>query len=77
MNRSPEFSFDTIMDRESGTTEIRVVCRIENYAKSVGFDEPCKYRDVSIIRTEYKGLPLTDDEMAYLHNEAVGQLSYH
>jgi hypothetical protein len=72
-----EFSFDTIMDRADSTAEIHVVCRVENYAKSVGFDEPCRFREVTIIRTEYRGAPLTQDEMDELHSRAVDQLCHH
>lgn len=72
-----EFSFDTILDRSDSTSEIRVVCRVENYAKSVGLDEPCRFRDVTVIRTEYKGLPLTSHEEEELHSRAVDRLLFH
>ena len=72
-----EFSFEAMLERESGDMEVHVVCRAENYARSVGLDEPCRYREVTVIRTEYRGAPLTDEEMDYLQSKAVDQLAFH
>jgi hypothetical protein len=73
-----EFRFETTIEREDSDLAVAVYCRVESVAQSVGFDEPCRQREVTIIRTEYRGnVPLTDEEEEFLLSKAVDQLSYH
>lgn len=72
--------FTTILDRNNGsvetTEEIRVTYRVQSYADAVGFgSERCRRRVVEITDTCHDGLPLSEEEIATLHERALEQLT--
>ena len=71
------FTFTTTLERAESDVEIKVTARSENYAAAVGFpNEPCSRRLVTIECTEHEGEALSSDELEFLHEQAVDQLSY-
>jgi hypothetical protein len=73
-----EFSFDTILERAESVVEVHVVARVESASENAGFlNESSRVKEVTILRTEYRGEPLTEDEEQEILNQAMGRLCFH
>lgn len=72
--------FTTVLERNNGSVEVdcevRVTYRVQSYADAVGFSgERCSRRVAEITDTCHEGLPLSEEEMATLHERALEQLT--
>lgn len=73
-----QFTFHATLERAEEEVDVKVTCRVESYAASVGFPgESCSERVVTIACTEHRGSPLTELELEFLHSQAVEQLCFH
>lgn len=81
MSRYPTiFTFVTVLERNNGSVEteeeVEVTVRVESLAASAGFGgESCHLREFRITDTCHDGLPLSEEEMATLHERALEQLT--
>ena len=83
MSHHPKiFTFTTVLERNDGDkeieTEVDVTVRVESLAASAGFPgESCHLRDFRITDIMHDGLPLSELEIAELHERASNEIYKH
>ncbi|HEX2901214.1 MAG TPA: hypothetical protein VHS96_15965 [Bacteroidia bacterium] len=83
MSRYPTiFTFTTVLERSNGSVEteeeVSVTVRVESLAASAGFGgESCHLRDFRITDIMHDGLPLSELEIAELHERASNEIYKH